>query len=276
MNQADHTQLLHYLSAWQLSAPRLLAQTDTGRVYTVSNSEGQQVVLKLIAPNAHEERLGAQALMHFGGRGAVYLLRSDAGAQLLEYAEGDDLTGLVHRGEDDHATGIIAGVIGQLHSIPPDNAPAELVTLDRWFQALFQQARRDPASIYGRGAVITRYLLNNPQDVRVLHGDIHHANIRHSRRGWLAFDPKGLIGERTYDCANTLCNPMHHYPPVYHEARLLRQAWILADVLDMDYLRLLQFTFAYACLSASWFLQSDDTQHAQQTLRIAQLLVHHL
>jgi streptomycin 6-kinase len=50
-------------------------------------------------------------------------------------------------------------------------------------------------------------MLADPREVRVLHGDIHHRNIRMSGRGWLSLDPKGLVGERTYDCASSLCNP---------------------------------------------------------------------
>ena len=112
---------------------------------------------------------------------------------------------------------------------------------------------------------------------RVLHGDIHHENIRyHPQRGWLAFDPKCVYGERTYDCANTLYNPHPDYftPAFYNEARLLRNAGILAEKLAIDPPRLLAFAFTYGCLSASWSLESgDDPDHA---LRIAAILERHL
>ena len=82
---------------------------------------------------------------------------------------------------------------------------------------------------------------------------VHHYNIRQSPRGWLAFDPKGLVGERTYDCANSLCNPV--MPELVHnEVRLLNNAATLADLLDLDPWRVLAFTYAYACLNASWWL----------------------
>ena len=51
-------------------------------------------------------------------------------------------------------------------------------------------------------------LLASPRDVTVLHGDIHHGNILDfGARGWLAVDPKGLVGERGLDYANLFCNP---------------------------------------------------------------------
>ena len=114
------------------------------------------------------------------------------------------------------------------------------------------------------------------REVRVLHGDIHHYNIRQSARGWLAFDPKGLLGERTYDCANTLCNP--GMPALVHnEARLLTNAAILADTLAIELPRLLAFTYAYACLNASsWAQRSDGDAIVQWFLKVAMIIEPHL
>jgi streptomycin 6-kinase len=107
-------------------------------------------------------------------------------------------------------------------------------------------------SIYVRCAPLAQRLLADQREVRVLHGDIHHRNIRQSSRGWLAFDPKGVVGDRAYDCANTLCNPPMT-ELVHNEARLLTNAAILADTLAIDLPRVLAFTYAYACLNASWW-----------------------
>ncbi len=123
-------------------------------------------------------------------------------------------------------------------------------------------------------------LLTDQREVRVLHGDIHHYNIRQSSRGWLAFDPKGfLVGERTYDCANTLCNP--GMPELVHnEARLLTNAAILADTLAIDRQRVLAYTYAYACLNASrWLLVSEAEQAEdiiQWFLKVAMIIEPHI
>jgi len=107
-----------------------------------------------------------------------------------------------------------------------------------------------------RAATIARSLLTSPQEMRVLHGDIHHENILHDKgRGWLAIDPKGLVGERTYEVANMLCNPISLPDIVHNPKRIEAQARILADALDLDMRRLLRFGFAHACLSASWALE---------------------
>jgi streptomycin 6-kinase len=251
----DTNNLTSYLAAWDLSSPQLLTQTATSHIYTVTHG-AETLILKLLAATETEEQRGALALRYFGGCGAVRLLRYDEGAHLIEYAAGDELVVLVERGEDQNATRIIAQVIEQLHSVPQDAPRDGLVPLERWFGALLDKGAADRQagveSIYVRGAALAGRLLAGAREVRVLHGDIHHRNIRQSPRGWLAFDPKGLVGERTYDCANTLCNPV--MPELVHnETRLLTNAAILADALALDLSRVLAFTYAYACLNASWW-----------------------
>ncbi len=269
MNTIDKNKLSYYLSAWDLSNPKFLTQTMTSRIYTVTYGTGI-AILKLLSPSETDEQRGAVALRHFDGHGAVRLLRYDESAHLLEYAAGAELVTLVERGEDENATRIIAQVIEQLHSVPQNIPHAGLVLLEHWFGGLFNKAAADRQagieSIYVRSASLAERLLAAQRDVRVLHGDIHHRNIRQSSRGWLTFDPKGLVGERTYDCANTLCNPV--MPELVHnETRLLTNAAILADTLALNLSRLLAFTYAYACLNASWWSLRSGTQGAEDIVQ---------
>ncbi len=266
---SENEKLNNYLAAWHLSNPQLLAQTMTSRIYTVIH-DNEEVILKLLSSAEVDEQRGAFALHYFNGHGAVKLLRYDDRAQLLEYASGDALVTLVERGEDENATRVIAQVIKQLHSVPQDAPHGGMVMLDDWFRALLEKAagekRAGSASIYVRGASLAERLLVDQQEIRVLHGDIHHYNIRSSPRGWLAFDPKGVVGERTYDCANTLCNPV--IPALVHnETRLLHNATILADALTLEVWRVLAFTYIYACLNASWWTRLSDREEASAIVR---------
>ena len=131
-----------YLAACTLTNPQFLTQSMTSQIYTVM-VEGETVILKLLSETETEEQIGALALRYFDGRGAVRLLRCDAGAQLLEYAAGEELVPLVEGGQDQNATRIIAGVIQQLHSVPQDAPQDGLFLLDRWFRALFKKASSD-------------------------------------------------------------------------------------------------------------------------------------
>ncbi|HRF48728.1 MAG TPA: aminoglycoside phosphotransferase family protein [Anaerolineales bacterium] len=267
-----------YLKLWDLGEPTLLTRTHTSTLYTVRHGD-ETVVLKLLAPGEVEEQRGALALKCFAGRGAVRLMRHDAGAQLLEYAAGEELIAVVERGDDAAATRIIAGVLNELHAAPDRVADPGLMPLERWFRALLERGAQErlasSSTVFTTAAAVAERLLAEPREVRVLHGDIHHRNIRASTRGWLAFDPKGLFGERTYDCANTLCNPP--IPELVHnEARLLAQAALLADALALDPDRIVAFAYAYSALNAAWWLKLGDDSIVAWSLAVARLLEPHV
>jgi streptomycin 6-kinase len=263
----------YYLQAWNLSDPQPLATTPSSHLYMVTY-EREPAVLKLITEYGIEESEGAIALRYFDGHGAARIIRDDEHAHLVEYLAGDNLVDMVRSGADDAATTIIGDVLNQLHRLNGKPLPDNLPNLKRWFQSLFLKASADKScgleSIYVRAAVVAEKLLDDPRDVRVLHGDIHHENIRyHAQRGWLAFDPKGLVGERTYDAANTLCNPMNMDDVVENEERMMRTSGILAEKMGIAHSRVLAFVYIYACLSASWI--ESDGHDAGHPLRIAEL-----
>jgi streptomycin 6-kinase len=243
---------------------------------------GAKVVLKLLTPiGVEDEHDGMLALRHFDGQGAVRLLDHDDHAHLLEYAGDEELAQMVWRGDDLAAAAIIAEVLNKLHGARPDGPVPPLRTLRQRFRSLFTTAARDEAagkaSIYVRGARVAAYLLATPQDECVLHGDIQHHNIRrHPVRGWLAYDPKGLYGERTYDAGNTLCNPSNARDRVMSEQRLLRVTEVLAEGMGVSVERLRMFVFAYACLSASWPDKPAGSDVKLQILTVARHAERHI
>jgi streptomycin 6-kinase len=246
-----------YLQRWNLSEPVLIARTPSSNVFTAyQNSD--KVVLKMLTPiGVEDESAAVIALRYFDGQGAVRVLAHDERAHLLEYAGDEELAQMVPGGGDLAAAVIIAGVLNKLHRPQPDVPTPKLQTLRERFRSLFSTAAKDEAagveSIYVRAARVAEYLLANPQDECVLHGDIQHHNIRlHPARGWLAYDPKGLYGERLYDAGNALCNPANARALVLSEERYVRMSQVLADHMGVDVGRLRLFGFAFACLSASW------------------------
>ncbi len=274
MNKA----LLHYVEQWNLSDPKPLARTFTSDLYRVQAS-GETAVLKILSEaGAEDERAAADVLQWYDGHGAIQLWRHDAGAMLLECAEGGDLSEMVKAGRDDEATRIIAGVLNNLHSARQPEFPPNLTPLLRRFQSLFEKADNDhgqgATSLFVRGAAVARELLTDQGPPHVLHGDIHHENIRHTGRGWLAIDPKGLVGDRAYDAANALCNPHSLPETVQNRDRLMRQADIMATALKCSRARLLSYVFAHACLSACWSIKDGhDPSPVLATANIAETCI---
>lgn len=217
--------------------------------------DGEPAMLKI--PRDEEERFGGLLMVWWDGDGAARVLAHDENALLLERATGPlSLAGMVRAGCDDEASRIICRVASRLHAPRPKPLP-DLIPLERWFRQLGPMAARQ-GGILANADAAARHLLATQRDIVPLHGDIHHGNILDfGDRGWLAIDPKRLVGERTFDFVNVLRNPEGDAP--FALAHLGRRSAILAEAAGLDRTRLLQWLLAFAGLSAAWHLE-DGTE----------------
>jgi streptomycin 6-kinase len=181
-------------------------------------------------------------------------------AILLERAEGGvSLSDLARNGQDDEASRIICAVVAKLHA-PPTKPLPDLVRLERWFEEL-RRAAAIHGGILSVSAATAHELLATPRDIGVLHGDVHHGNILNfGARGWLAIDPKGLLGERGFDYANLFCNP--DPATAVATGRLARQIAVVADAAKLERRRLLRWVLAWAGLSAAFCLEDGTSPQA--------------
>jgi streptomycin 6-kinase len=208
-------------------------------------------MLKVFKPNS-DELHSSDYLKYLDGHGAVRVLAADDAAVLMERAAGPRLlVSMVLSGEDTEAAKILAGTITKLHERRAPPIPQSLVPLDRHFESLFKRAAEHP--LLSLSASVATSLLGTQRDVLPLHGDLHHSNVLDGGpRGWLAIDPKGLIGERTYEVANLMVNPWPHGEVVHNSERMNRLAQLYANRLKLDLDRVLTYALAHAGLSASW------------------------
>ncbi|WP_226817292.1 aminoglycoside phosphotransferase family protein [Advenella sp. FME57] len=222
-----------------------------------------------IARDEHEIR-GGKVLQWWDGNGAARVFARNANALVLERAQGkQSLMQMALHGQDDNASRIACDTVAQLHAyarrIP---GQPELVLLQLWFADLFAAARSNP--VLQQCANAAQRLLADPEEITVLHGDIHHDNILDfADRGWLAIDPKGLLGERGFDYANLIVNP--DLPTVTDPDRFARQVQVVSQAASLDRHRLLCWVLAFAGLSAVWFIQDASEAQAQQDLNVARL-----
>jgi streptomycin 6-kinase len=90
----------------------------------------------------------------------------------------------------------------------------------------------------------------------VLHGDLHHFNVLRSGEGWLAIDPKGVVGERAYEPGALLRNPWPGLLDVPDPTEVLRRRSAqLAEALDLDLERVRAWAYVQAVLAAEWCVQ---------------------
>lgn len=212
------------------------------------------------------EAASADVLRCFAGDGAVEVLRSDPGALLLECADGEPLAAQVREGNDEAAAHILCDVVICLHRYAGP-IPNGVFGLKQQFQSLFRRAsRRGEDAIFRRAARVAGELLATEVNPRLLHGDIHHGNIlRSSQRGWLAIDPQGVVGEPAYEVANAFFNPDDGLQTTPKRIESLIR--VFSERLNFGPRRVLQFAFAYGCLSSSW--QMDDGENPDRRLMIS-------
>ena len=251
-----------YLLRWGLSQDGEPMTTRSSRLLPVQY-RGKAAMLK-IAVDA-EERAGGALMAWWAGQGAAAVLAHDAEAVLLERAQGaSSLSVMARAGRDDEASRVICGVVSKLHAPRPAPRP-ELCPLRTWFQEL-EAAARSHGGIFAVAMTELDDLLANPRETGVLHGDIHHDNILDfGAKGWLAIDPKSLVGERGYDYANVFRNPGGDV--ALQPGRFERQVELVAACASLGRTRLLRWILCVMSLSAAWHL--SDREQPETTLAIA-------
>lgn len=257
-----------YLARWKLTPDGEPFQTHSSRLLPVRHG-GDAAMLKIaIAPQ--EQRAG-RLMVWWDGDGAARVLAHDDGVLVMERLAGPrSLNAMARGGEagDDEATRILCGALRRLHA-PRGPAPGALVPIEQWLADLWPAAE-SRGGILVRSAEAARRLLAAPQDIAVLHGDLHHDNVLDGgARGWLAIDPHALLGERGFDYANIFCNPEEAGTPIT-AGRMARRVDVVAKAGGLDRRRLLMWIMAYAGLSAAWYFQDHDEAGAGLPLAVAE------
>lgn len=236
--------------------------------------DGESVVLKITTVS--DEAHSGQVLRAYNGVGAVRVYEAVTGAVLLERLRpGDQLVDVVKRGADDDATRILAEVISQLAG---HEAPSECPTVADWglgFDRYLESgdAQISPTLVY-EARDLYRELAALQRTTMLLHGDLQHYNVlRDDQRGWVAIDPKGVVGELEYEVGALLRNPVEMPDLFTAAATIKRRLEILTASLQLDYSRALKWSYAQAVLSAIWQIEDghgfDSTNSA---LRLARTL----
>jgi len=217
--------------------------------------DGTRVVLKLT--KGDEAHSGA-VLRAYQGVGAVRVYESETGAALLERLDpGEQLVNVVKQGADEQATQILAEVISKLARRP---ALAECPTVADWgrgFDRYLESGDRQISrAVVNEARDLYRELVSSQRTTMLLHGDLQHYNILlDNERGWVAIDPKGVIGELEYEVGALLRNPVEMPETFANPATIKRRLEILTNSLHLDHSRTLKWSYSQAVLSAIWDIE---------------------
>ncbi|NRB00641.1 MAG: phosphotransferase [Rhodobacteraceae bacterium] len=270
-------ELAEYLRKWRLSDARRVAASDWASVWKVRREDGSLAALKLPKGRDKADEGGADdAYACFGPETIAQCLESDAGGWLIEWIDGPSLGEKARGGELENADAELIALCGRMHSgrFEPNRVWRTLEAQSEPLQR-FEAAKTGSAD--GEAAVrqaqkLRTHLLDTAPAPRLLHGDYHHDNVALSSRGWLAFDPKGIMGDLAYEPANSFRNPLGCDDAWRDPARVERLADGYADALGCDRRRILQWSAVHAALSMVW-AADDGAVDAFNDLPVLSLLL---
>jgi len=262
MSAVSRTVFEPWLARWSLVPDGKPIRTHASHLLPVLQG-GAPAMLKL--PEVEDERRAYLPLEYWNGDGAARLLARSANgeAMLIERATGKrSLAAMARSGAagDDEATAILCDAITALQK-PRGPAPSGLIPLETWFKDLFPAATRH-GGLIARAAEAATALLPAQREILPLHADLHHDNVLDfAKRGWLAIDPKSVIGDRAFEYTILFCDPdlADPEPPVaVAPGAFERRLEIVLAKSGLERKRLLRWIIAWCGLSASWFLEDDD------------------
>lgn len=249
------------LDEWALAPDGELLHGYASVVVPV-RSEGEPAVLKVAFPDPETEH-EALALQHWGGRGAVRLLRADPRrrAVLLERLHSQDLTVL----GDLEACEVVAGLYRSLHVPAPPQLRSLPDYLGQWTAALAALPRDAPVPrrLVEQALALHRELAADPASTGALvHHDLHYENVLASdREPWLVIDPQPMSGDPHAEPAPMLWNRWDELGAAGNVRDGLRRRFhTIVDVAGLDEHRARDWVVVRMVVNAYWSVEDADRQ----------------
>lgn len=266
----------YWRERWELDLTEPFENLSYNLLIPGRDRKGAAIVLKLGVP-CPELVTEAAALKLFQGVGAVRLLKEEAGAGALLMERVNPGTPLSELGTDAERTSVAAALMRALwrNASATDSFPS----LAFWFQA-FERVPRQfgdghalfPFDLVKRAERAFRELEASTERRVLLHGDLHHDNILFSARtGWVAIDPKGIVGDPGYEVGPFMINRLPEGASAAATLEIFSQRLsIFSDKLEISRERLTLWAFCYAVLSALW--EMEEGAEWQGIIGLARLL----
>lgn len=257
------------VAEWRLTPSAAPLHGYCSLVLPVTDADGTAGALKITFDGDDESRHEALALQHWGGRGAVRLLRADLRrrALLLGWLPGPDLADAW----DVEACEVVGDLYGRLHipALPQLASVASYV--ERWLRDLDGLGRDAPVPrrYLEQALALGPALLADAPAPVVVHGDLHYANVMADATGeWVAIDPKPMAGDPHYEPAPMLWNRMEELsgPGAVGSVRdgLRRRFHAVVDAGGLDEDRARDWVVVRMVLNAGWAVQ--DARRAERRL----------
>jgi streptomycin 6-kinase len=248
---------------WELDLGEPMAGGHVSLVLPATRGDGSPAVLKIGFPDV-ESRNEAAALAFWDGDGAARLLDCDDDRRALLLERCLPGTPLWEIDDDERATRIAAAVLRRLHRSAPDAHRFRplVAEAERWAVEIEEDWERlgrpyERRLVDAVTAAIGELAPTQPEQV-LCHQDFHGGNVLQTERdGWLAIDPKPLVGERAFDAASLLRDRRWLLGRPDDARRIRRRLDVLVDELALDRERMRGWGIAHAL---AWGVSGDRAE----------------
>lgn len=258
------------MAAWGLRADGLSMHGYCSLVLPALTEDDESVVLKLTFDGDDESEHEALVLRHWGGRGAVRLIRADPSrrALLLARLHTTDLRDVW----DIEACEIVAGLWPFLHVPALPQLRPVTAYVERWVADLQRLPASGPVPrrLVQQATSLAADLVADPDSTRcVIHGDLHYYNVLASdREPWLAIDPKPMNGDPHYEVGPMLWNRTEELAGDLRGG-IRRRFHALVDAGGLDEHRARDWVVVREVLNAHWASELGDTEDVTAALTVA-------
>jgi len=249
----------------------------------VTLKDGTEAVLKVAVPHA-DFTTEKEALEIYGGRGINRLIDRDdeLNAILLERLRPGKM--LAHHPDRAERAEITGRILLDLHTTPP---PSEhgLPHFESWMHGAFGDIRgckdlerSQPYLDQIPRAQEMMDQLKKPGEPQILlHGDLHHWNIlEDAPRGWMAIDPKGVIGASCLDVGRYVNNAVVFEDRSGRSEKreiLLETLRIFSNVLRESEERMFSGTYLDKITGSGSGLADPPNEHEMQSREFLEVIV---
>lgn len=224
--------------------------------YVLSGFQGLQPIVLKLGLDINALKREAHALKAFSGFGAVNVLAENDGMLLLERAISGVSLIPYFLEKDNDAIQIICECLKQLNQapIPSDH---RFPHINDWLVALDKNLGI-PIDFVHKARRLRDELIATSTKPVFLHGDLHQDNILQNGTDWVVIDPKGVIGESTYEIAAFIRNPIpelleHHNASSIIDNRISQ----FAKNLKLSKQRIINWCYVQAVLAWVWALEDN-------------------
>ncbi|MEM8539979.1 MAG: aminoglycoside phosphotransferase family protein [Pseudomonadota bacterium] len=244
------------MAAFGVDAPKHICETPIAHIWRVDRSPGSYAALKIYKDgDMQNEAAGLTFMARMDGRSTAKIYRTHNGAVLMEWLDGPSLGDVSRGGDDIAALNNLIDVAKTVHAKP--HFDGDYPPLSDWFEDLFNlnfSPNCNPKSeaIVQKCQSLGRTLIDSQRDLRALHGDLHHDNVLKGKRGYCIIDAKGVYGERAYELANAVRNPVGADALLRDTVRILRYCRTISSEFNVNYQRFWGWVIAHCSLSIAW------------------------